>query len=341
MNRPHEPALPQAIEIRSPLDYQVFQRDRADSGCIRLDARVAPECGRLEYRLHRPSTNRAETAWSSCPLKDDAYSARAELRVEAGGWYALEFRLLDRSTETARTEVPHVGVGDIFIGAGQSNSTSCGECPTRQVSGMVANFTGDIWRYADDPQLGSVDEGLKGCGGGSYYPAFGDALSAATGLPVGISPTGCTGQTIRKWEPGVRMWEPLIERLRAFPPFGFRAVLWHQGESDIDLKLPADEYYERLKDLILRSRKAAGWEIPWFVARASYPGLPADNPVRTAQERIQRECLALEGPDTDPLADDHRDRTGVHFSRKGLKRHGELWAEKVLALLPDLPSSTD
>ena len=39
----------------------------------------------------------------------------------------------------------------------------------------------------------------------------------------------------------------------------------------------------------------------------------------------------MEGPDTDVLVGDHRDLggKGVHFSPKGLKAHGEMWAEKV------------
>jgi hypothetical protein len=43
----------------------------------------------------------------------------------------------------------------------------------------------------------------------------------------------------------------------------------------------------------------------------------------------------MQGPDTDTLTGDNRDMDGkgIHFSPKGLKAHGEMWAEKVSAYL--------
>jgi eukaryotic-like serine/threonine-protein kinase len=52
---------------------------------------------------------------------------------------------------------------------------------------------------------------------------------------------------------------------------------------------------------------------------------------REAQKKLWDEGVALEGPDTDTLTGDHRDLggMGIHFSPKGLRAHGRLWAEKV------------
>ena len=36
-----------------------------------------------------------------------------------------------------------VGVGEVFIGAGQSNSTNSGRVNTNNTTGMVASFDGD------------------------------------------------------------------------------------------------------------------------------------------------------------------------------------------------------
>ena len=54
--------------------------------------------------------------------------------------------------------------------------------------------------------------------------------------------------------------------------------------------------------------------------------------MRRAQRKLCDEGIALLGPDTDLLTGDHRDMEGkgIHFSPKGLKAHGRLWAEKVL-----------
>ena len=50
--------------------------------------------------------------------------------------------------------------------------------------------------------------------------------------------------------------------------------------------------------------------------------------------------MAFEGPDTDTLTGDYRDYngTGIHFSPKGLKKHGEMWAE---FLIPYIHSEID
>lgn len=69
------------------------------------------------------------------------------------------------------------------------------------------------------------------------------------------------------------------------------------------------------------------------MAQATYhnPANPAFDPIRNAQARMWSEGVALAGPDTDKLVGDHRDLggTGTHFSPKGLKAHGELWARFV------------
>ena len=54
--------------------------------------------------------------------------------------------------------------------------------------------------------------------------------------------------------------------------------------------------------------------------------------MRNAHARLWKDKVAMEGPDTDTLTGDHRDYDGkgIHFSPKGLKAHGKMWAEKVI-----------
>jgi hypothetical protein len=126
--------------------------------------------------------------------------------------------------------------------------------------------------------------------------------------------------------------------MTALGPHGYRAILWHQGESDAgqarsgypaDRQISGRQYTDFMIGLIRASRKVAAWEIPWVVAQATYHSEsdPADKEFRAAQAALWRQGLAIEGPDTDALGPEYRD--GVHFNAKGLRRHGELWAEKV------------
>jgi len=85
--------------------------------------------------------------------------------------------------------------------------------------------------------------------------------------------------------------------------------------------------------LIERIRDETGWDIPWFVAQATYhvPGDESDPNIRAAQAALWEKGVALEGPDTDQLKGNLRGRNGqgVHFSGPGLHAHAKEWAEKV------------
>jgi len=126
-------------------------------------------------------------------------------------------------------------------------------------------------------------------------------------------------------------------RVHQLGPSGFRALLWHQGESDVEMA--AGEYYTKLRNVIIASRTKAGWEFPWFVAKASYHSpdkLRFDN-IRAAQERRWNDSVAMPGPDTDMLSGDYRDLDGqgIHLSPKGLKAHGQMWAKRVGSYLDE------
>jgi hypothetical protein len=258
------------------------------------------------------------------------------LRAGKGWGHALEVRARTGGVALASARVEPWGVGEVFVVAGQSNSTNSGEARCRPRSGKVSTFDGRSWRAAEDPQPGCHDRSQ----GGSPWPAFGDALVERLGVPVGIAATGHGGTSVLQWGREGDLFPWMLARLQALGPHGCRALLWHQGESDVSMR--SGEYHDRMLDLIRATREAAGWDVPWFVARVSYhsPARPRFESTRSAQERLWREGEALEGPDTDTLTGEHRDQAGqgIHFSAKGLEAHGRLWAVHVLAWLERLGS---
>ena len=92
-------------------------------------------------------------------------------------------------------------------------------------------------------------------------------------------------------------------------------------------------YEKYLTQLILKTRKDLEWDVPWFVAQATYhlPGDESDPNIRAAQANLWKNGVALEGPDTDQLKGKLRERggQGVHFSGPGLEAHADAWFEKV------------
>ena len=318
-----------AIVVSSPLNYQVFQRSSRTQGRVVVSGSTRRDADQIQFRCQGIALEDSlPTGWQSVPINGEDGSFEHAIDFPAGGWFSMDIRLTKGGKTVEKHSVAHFGVGEVFVGAGQSNSTNSGEFKTKQSSGMVASFSGEHWQIADDPQPGVADKSR----GGSYYPAFGDALYEKYGVPIGIAATGFGGTSVNAWQPkddGLFAW--MMTRIDQLGSHGFRAVLWHQGESDVGMS--SEEYYDKLKRVIETSRSGAGWDVSWFVAQVSYlnPNRPSTDTTRTAQAKLWADGIALEGPNTDTLRGDHRDHggAGVHFSRKGLKAHGLLWAEKV------------
>lgn len=349
---------PICLSLEEPRDYQVFQRRSLREGALRLNGRVPPGTDKLEVRLtgELPAGN-ASGEWTPIDFDAGSRAFRQELKAPVGGWYACEVRAFKKGNPVGAVTVPHVGVGEVFVVAGQSNSSNHGTEKQQPRTGKVVAFDGTNWRIANDPQPGASG------GGGSFIPSFGDALVARFGVPVGVASVGEGATSVREWLPrGERMtnqpttganvkaigpheWEAtgnlferLTRRLAALGTNGCRAVLWHQGESDAgqaragypaDRQITGEQYCAFMGTLIKASRTRAGWEVPWMTAQATYHSEqdPADEEFRAAQAKLWTSGLTLRGPDTDALGAEYRD--GVHFNAKGLRRHGELWAESV------------
>lgn len=345
------------LTLTAPLDYQVTQREKGDRGRIILGGNLAgAEVGDAVLK-GRIIANGKAGEWQKLPahFKDTAFEARME--APSGGWYRLEVRAVSGGRVFTDAAVEHVGVGEVFVVAGQSNSANHGEEKQSTKTGKVATFDGKRWQLANDPQPGASGNG------GSFLPPFGDAIAQRFAVPVGFIACGIGATSVREWLPkGTRFpnpptltgrvrqlpngeWESngqafemLLTRMKQMGPHGFRAVLWHQGESDANQQdptrtLPGNLYREYLARVIRQSRRAIGWEAPWFVAQVSYhvPGDEASPDIRAAQASLWKDGIALAGPDSDALKGDLRENggKGVHFSGPGLREHAAGWVEKV------------
>ena len=349
---------PTAIRLSLPLDYQVHQRATQAEGRIIVAGsltKASEHSGTMEARLVGAKMPAEWQKLATMALGMTEF--RGEMRGPAGGWYRLEVRVRYDSSIAAETAVEHVGVGEVFVIAGQSNSANHGEERQQPKTGLVAAFHDGKWQLANDPQPGASGNG------GSFIPPFGDAIAERFKVPVGIIGTGVGATSVREWLPrGQRFpnpptltgnvtqlttgeWESkgtlfdrLVTRMKQPGSHGFRAVLWHQGESDANQRdasrtLPGGLYTKFQEQIILDSRREAGWEVPWFVAQVSYhtPDDASSQDIRAVQQALWKSGAALEGPDSDAMTGDLRDSggKGVHFSGKGLREHGARWAGKV------------
>lgn len=368
----------QPLALSSPLDDQVFQRLTRDLGFVQVRGHLAMVADKIEARVLETAdtqsapVHRLSQKWHRLAFNKISGDFDVAIPTPPGGFYSFEVRARKGHAVVAQTIIAHVGVGEVFLISGQSNSTNYGEVLQTTKTRMVTTFDGTAWRIADDPQPGTQDHSKKG----SFIPSFGDAMAAHYHVPIAVASVGHGSTSVRQWLPAGEnvevmptmmryvtknsdgtltstgaLFDGMMNRIRqleaAAPPggHGFRALLWHQGESDSHQKpeheISGATYRRMLEHVILSVRKQAGWEVPWFVANASYgnPQTPEWPPVREAQQTLWHSGVALPGPDTDTLGSCYRQNhgAGVHFSDTGLKAHGQLWAQAVEPWLDKLP----
>ncbi|MBQ9358591.1 MAG: hypothetical protein IJT95_03525 [Abditibacteriota bacterium] len=318
------------IALYSPKQYQVFQRKTKSEGEILFSGKINVDRDKVSYRITGKDYRGKKVSGGYKPLNVNPASGVFDefVKTPAGGWYTIDIRVEKDNKTVAEKTVENVGVGEILVGAGQSNSTNSGQFPTKQTSGMGVSTDGVNWKPCEDPMIGVHD----GSGGGSYYPALADLLYKEFKVPIAIASTGHGGTSIEQWEVGGELYEWFMTRVKQLGKNGFRAVLWHQGESNYET--PTGDSVLNMTAIIKSSCYDAGWRFPWFVAKVSYHS--ADHPswprIRAAHQRLWDRGVALEGPDTDVLGSEYRDYdgAGIHFSPKGLQAHAELWAEKLI-----------
>ncbi len=333
-------AVPGVSALTAPRPRQVVQRRADNRAEITIAGTSAGAIARIEARAV-PGTGAgnagAGTGWRLLAENPAPGAFTGTLRdVPAGGWYRIEVRALDAADAPvgAITSVDRVGVGEVFITAGQSNSVCFGAPPQVVEDDRVSTLAlaANAWSPASDPQ--PDNSGFAGSGG-SPWPRFGSRLVAAWNVPVGIVCTGYGGAGVAQFLPSANQFYPALRSaVQRFPAGGFRAVLWHQGETDALHQTAAALYASQLQTIIAQSRADAGWAVPWGVAQAAYISAahyPGQEGVNAGQRAV---CFntanVFRGARTDDFHLEGKLSDTVHFNTAGLAEHGDRWADLVL-----------
>ncbi|MCX6873054.1 MAG: hypothetical protein NTW21_04495 [Verrucomicrobia bacterium] len=178
------------IVLDLPLDWQVIQRNAQEWAEVKVAGTVPADAAVVEAKAGLGAGMRGKAIdWTvvakGTQVKDGRFSG--SLKLLAGGWYALKVRFRKSAADPAvlgEAAVEHVGVGDIFVVAGQSNASNHGAEQQKTTTGLVAASDGKRWQLANDPQPGASG------GQGSFQPPFGDAIAGKFKVPVGIIACG-------------------------------------------------------------------------------------------------------------------------------------------------------
>lgn len=321
-----------ALSISEPLELQVNQRNDKNRADVIIAGVVKPAVDIIEAKADLAAGIKVGEAvgWTTIAERKDITQGKfsGQLPLKAGGWYVITVRGRIGEEIVAETTITKVGVGEVFVTAGQSNSANFGKPKQTANDDRVVFFRG---KGAGKGFIPAKDPIPGGCGrDGSPWPILGDLIVGSQQVPVCFRSSSPTWAPVEKWMPGVqhksfKLYNTLVGRVSDFPKDGIRAILWHQGESDMIVKTPAGTYRDRLKTIIESLNKDAGYEITWFVAQASSPAESAEpTEVAKGQQLLWKEGIAKKGPNTDELGMEYR-RDKVHFNQRGLTAHAERW----------------
>lgn len=337
-------------------DTRIFQREADEKANVVLSAQASqPAPPQDVYRVIR-TLNEAGDILASLPVESAPFSVKVNVRDSTGmSYHRVRVSYFDAGgNETRRWQSPRFAVGEVFIVAGQSNAATHGQVRQSSIVDMnrMIDPVANRWSELRDPMPLATNWSLAEFGsqaepGGSPWPAFADSLSQDLKVPVAVVSVAYGGTSVLQWQKGnaKALYPRLMQATTAVSGCSFRAILWHQGESDSLEATSAATYTARINSLIQNFKADSGCAAqPWIIAQGawvpvdlfqpSYPNLTQANinTVASAQRALWLVEGIKQGPNTDQwIAAPTLRFDRLHFSPMGLTMHGRAWRDSVRA----------
>lgn len=340
------------LQITFPMNRAVFQRNNSGGGVIAVAGVFQSKLDRVDVRLVAINGG-ATTDWATVTINPNSGTFQGRISTWAG-WYRLEVRGTRNQQIVANAQLDKVGIGEVFVIAGQSNAMGYEGFGNPPAFDDRVNVVSNYYSYGQNPDvpypvISHLDENTKiaPLGGSSWcWGRLGDLLAARLNVPVLFFNSAMESMSVESWQvsadggrgydfysgnyalPGYPYDNLRKSMYNYVTMFGARAVLWHQGETDSDKGTSFDTYKNTLQYLIKRSRDDSGKDISWVVSKVSRTKLTPSSPVIIqAQEAvIQNYPNVFNGPDTDGI---NTRVDGVHFVGQGLVDLANAWNERL------------
>ncbi len=272
-----------------PSDWQIIQHENGTAN-IRLSGTFQVPSAAIEVgtesacpvvRVLSEDDNSQILPWTKTNLHpgEDGMSGAWDttLTLPAGGLYRIETGLDTKSTKPELTWVfrgdvrLHIGVGDLFIIAGQSNSSGYGRDSALDPPDLHVHLyrNRDSWDLACHPMNESSFAADKpnaemGISGTSPYLSFGKALHKISGYPVGFIMTAQGGSPISRWDTRQNgdLFHNMITQIRKCTEKA-AGILWYQGCADTT-PTNSVKYLDCFRHFVTETRKELGYTISFF-----------------------------------------------------------------------------
>lgn len=238
--------------ITSPVPYHTFQRDRNNVADIPIVGEISVGgISNIEARFNGGN-------WQTIAV-NVTNIFKGTLTGQAAGQGVLECRKTRNPNMVFSVE--YVGVGDVFIVAGQSNASGRAmnlQSYTHTELRAVLFGNDYIWKNLVDPvddPAGQIDKISDDTGfgpSGSFVPLLATELMAETGYPTAFVPCAIGASSITDWLPS----DDHLDQETLFGSMVYRAtltkacmVLWWQGETDALAAMNQSTYNEHLDTL--------------------------------------------------------------------------------------------
>ncbi|MGG7662386.1 sialate O-acetylesterase [Dyadobacter sp. BHUBP1] len=309
------------LVITSPVSNQVMQRNASGAASISITAYAHYPYTRISAVL-TPIEGNANTVQEQLLEADQLTQGFLYTTFTAHtGWYRLKLTGTASNGITDSAIVARVGVGEVFLIAGNSNAMGLPGLGAKDASPNVISFNAinktlnneNITVAPDGPMPFPVFEPLKSSnyifpnGETSWYwGELGDLLFRRWKTPVLFFNTAWAAANsenyrdaasgkdaynlyVGKYWPNRQPYSNIVNTMRYMTSLtGVRAVLWAHGENDAQLGFSEAQYFDGIRTLIQNSRRDSGYNIPWYIARNSASNQLKDPylPVLNAQNRL-------------------------------------------------------
>ncbi len=285
------------IKITFPVERAIFQRNNANQATISVGGYYTQPVDRIEARLVPVLSGQGQAVdWTLIQNSPQGGSFLGTL-TGRGGWYTLEVRAFQGGVQIGRDAIGRVGVGEVFLIAGQSNAQGFfGFGAPAAADDRVNAVTWDNQNSnnTNNPTLSFAQltaEMMIGPRGRSAWcwGALGDLLVKKLNVPVLFMNAGWIDTSTQNWLDAAN-GKPVLNRLNQPLPagmpyanlkvalqyygsiLGLRAVLWQQGENDAAAGVTKDIYQNSLQGLVNVARIEQGEvlsSLPWVLSRTS------------------------------------------------------------------------
>ena len=180
--------LADTLTLSAPKPRQIIQRNSNNHADVKVTGNWVGTALRLEARaivMAGATNNGVSTDWVTIVhAPTNGVFSGVLPNVTGGGWYRIEVRAVDADTNSLLSvSVDRVGIGDIFVTAGQSNAGCFGSPQQSPTDDRVSAFVllNKSWQLGKDAQ----PDNSGGVGqGGSPWPSSGqpfDRIESGSG----------------------------------------------------------------------------------------------------------------------------------------------------------------